>query len=63
MKTKLDKNPLLKLISQGVRITVTEHDARITIVLSPVHETRYVYMGLKHTHAASLETLSSDSLH
>lgn len=42
MKTKL-------LISQGVRINVAEHDSRITIALSPVHEICYMYMVLKHT--------------
>lgn len=57
MKTELDKIPLLKVISQAVRIKVTEHDARITIVLSPVHETRYVYMGLEaHTRNESGNT-------
>lgn len=50
------------LTSQGVRINVAEHDSRITIALSPVHETCYMYMILKHTHRVSLETLSSDSL-
>lgn len=63
MQTKLDKIPLLKLISQAVRNNVTERDATITIVLSPVLKTCYVYMRLKRTHTASLETLSSDSLH
>lgn len=55
MKTKL-------LISQGARINVAEHDSRITIALYSVYETCYMYMVLKHTHAVSLETLSSDSL-
>lgn len=36
---KTDKIPLLKLINQSVRVNITEHDARITIVLFRVHET------------------------
>lgn len=53
---KTDKIHLLKLIHQAVRINVTEHDARITIVLFPVHETLHSQGFKAHTGSESGNT-------
>lgn len=53
---KTDNIHLLKLINQAVRINITEHDARITIVLFPVHEMLHSHGFKAHTQSESGNT-------